>query len=732
MANSLFKGITISFDGDTTKLDKALRQINDKTRSLDKELKQVNNALKFNPTSVELWRQKQQLLTEKVAETKNKLDVLKQAQAKLNADGVDKTSKEYRELERQIVTTESQVKNFEKQLRQVGNVKLKALSEQFKQAGQKMQDIGKNMTKYVTGPILGVGAASVKAFNEVQDGLNIVANKTGATGDELKDMQDTARELAKNLPTSFQDAGTAVGELNTRFGVTGEELETLGEQYIKFAKVNGVDLNDSIDETQKALAAFGKGADEAPALLDTLTRASQLTGASVDDLTSGLIQNATAFQELGLGMDGSVMLMAQLEKSGANSETVMNGLRKALKNATAEGKPLDQALAELQDTIENGSGSMDGLTAAYDLFGKSGDQIYGAVKNGTLNFKELAIAAGDTSGTLDSVFEETLTPAEKFQTTLNSVKDAGYEIGSTVMTILEPALKKLSDKMQQISEWWGKLSPETQETIVKIALVAAAIGPLLLIIGKVATAIGAIINLIGVIGPAIGALSAGSLLPIIGVIGLVVAAGVALYKNWDKVKEIAKNVGAALKQTWESAKNAVSNAMSRLRESVVNTWNKVKDTVSKSAKTIFDALTWPYQKAWDLIKSVVNWIKDLFPIDIGDLFSKIKLPHIQVEWSDFTAFGKTFSFPSGFDIEWYKKGGIFSSPSIIGVGEAGSEAVVPLDKFWNKLDNLTATTAAPVINIYPTPYQDAREIAKEVEKVLVQQQRQKAAAYGNI
>lgn len=726
------KGITIEFRGDTTKLDKAIREIDKNTRSLNKDLKDVDNALKFNPTNVELWRQKQGLLTKKVAETKDKLDALKQAQAQLDAQGVDKTSAEYQKLERDIIKTESQLKNFEKQLRQVGNVNLKALSEQFKQTGQKMQNIGTNMTKYVTGPILGVGAASVKAFGEVQDGLNIVANKTGATGEELTKMQDTARELAKTLPTSFQDAGTAVGELNTRFGVTGKELESLGEQYIKFAKVNGADLNNSIDETQKALAAFGRGASDAPALLDTLTRASQLTGASVEDLTSGLIQNATAFQELGLGLDSSVMLMAQLEKSGANSETVMNGLRKALKNATAEGKPLDQALAELQDTIENGSGSMDGLTAAYDLFGKSGDQIYGAVKNGTLNFKELAIAAGDTSGTLNSVFEETLTPAEKFQFTLNSVKDAGYQIGSTIMTILEPALKKLSDKMQELSEWWGKLSPETQEAIVKIAMVAAVIGPLLLIIGKMAVAIGGIINLIGIIGPAIGGLALGPLAIIVGAIAAVIAIGVLLYKNWDKIKETAQIVGQNIKEIWTSVKTSVINTVNSLKTGLSNAWTAIKNAVTKAAKAWFDAMTWPYRKAWDIIKGIIDKIKGLFPIDIKSFFSKIKLPHFSWDWMDI---GGIISIPK-IHVDWYKTGGIFDSPTIAGIGEAGPEAVVPLDKFWSKMDAIAAASqgsgTAPVINIYPTPTQSPTDVAREVERVLVNWQKQRSAAYGNI
>ena len=80
------KGITIEFAGDTTRLDKALRSVDKSTSQIDRELKKVNNGLKFNPTSVELWRQKQTLLNQKVGETKKRLDVLKQAQAKMDAD----------------------------------------------------------------------------------------------------------------------------------------------------------------------------------------------------------------------------------------------------------------------------------------------------------------------------------------------------------------------------------------------------------------------------------------------------------------------------------------------------------------------------------------------------------------------------------------------------------------------------------------------------------------------
>ena len=647
------KGITIEIRGETTKLDKALKGVDKETRSIDKELSKVNKSLKFNPTSVELWKQKQELLTKKVNETTDKLNLLKEAQSKLDDDpAVDKESQEYRELQREIIETESKLKHFEGELKKVGNAKLQALGEQFKQVGDKMYNVGKGMTTKVTAPIAAIGAASVKAFNEVQNGLNIVAQKTGATGTELTKMQDIVRDLSKTMPVDFETAGTAVGELNTRFGVTGKQLEDLSEDYIKFAKVNGVDLNQSIDETQKALSAFGLSAEEAPALLDRLTKAGQESGASVDTLTSGLIQNATAFQELGLDMDQSVTLMSQLEKSGANGETVMQGLRKALKNAAKEGIPLDQALGDLQNTIENGTGSMDGLTAAYDLFGKSGDQIYGAIQNGTLDFTKLGEAASDASGTLDSVFNETLTPADKFQMAMNSLKDVGYEIGNTLLPMITPYLEKLTQKFQELSDWWKNLSPFAKKTIVTVAAILAAVGPLLIVVGKLATGIGAIIKIAPMLGSAFNMLL-GPIGLIVAGIAAAIAIGVLLYKNWDKIKAGASALFDVIKSVFIKIKNAI---------------------------------TGPIKAAKDFVKKMIDKIKSFFSFKVS--LPKIKLPHFSIKPKGWKIGDLLKGSIPSLGIDWYAKGGIFNSPSVIGVGERGPEAVLPIDKLQVMLSGM--------------------------------------------
>ena len=235
-------------------------------------------------------------------------------------------------------------------------------------------------------------------------------------------MQNIAKEMGTRVPADFDTIATAVGEVNTRFGITGDELDSVSEKFVKFSELNGVDITTAVDQVQKAMSNYGLSASEAGYVLDVLTKVSQNTGVAIDKLTSGLIQNGTAFQEMGLDINQSATLMGMLEKSGVNMETATNGMRKALKNATKDGKDMNTALIELQEAILNDTDGTKGLQAAYDLFGKSGDQVYGAIKAGTLDFEALAEASTDASGALENTFDATVTPAMQFQTILNQLK----------------------------------------------------------------------------------------------------------------------------------------------------------------------------------------------------------------------------------------------------------------------------------------------------------------------
>ena len=146
------KGITITFRGDTTSLDKALRKVKSDTKDVDRQLSAVNKSLKFNPKNVELLTQKQGLLREKVTQTQKSLEDLRKIQSQMDASGVSKQSAEYQQVRREIIETESKLKHFQAEAQKLANVKLTAFKAQLDEMSNKFKTAGDALTKYVTLP----------------------------------------------------------------------------------------------------------------------------------------------------------------------------------------------------------------------------------------------------------------------------------------------------------------------------------------------------------------------------------------------------------------------------------------------------------------------------------------------------------------------------------------------------------------------------------------------------
>ena len=718
------KGITIEINGNVAPLQKELSKVNKSIKDTQKQLKEVDKLLKVDPKNVELLRQKQELLNKAVSETKEKLDKEKEALKQLAAqDQTPEVTEKMNQLQRAIAEDEQALKNANKQLKEFGSVgkqEALAVNKQFEETGKKIQEVGKKisdvgqgLTTHVTAPIVAVGTASMAAFNEVDSAYDTVIKKTGASGAAAQGLYDIVDNLATSIPTDFDTAANAVGEVNTRFGLTGDELETLSAQFIEFAKLNDTDVTSSIDSVQKALSAFGLDSDHADTLLNRLNKTGQETGVSVDTLAAGLIQNGTAFQEMGLNIYQSTALMGQLEKSGANSETVMQGLRKALKSAAKDGKPLNQALDELQTTIENDEDGMKGLNAAYELFGKSGDQIYGAVKNGSLDFRELGASMSDAAGSVSKTFETTLSPTDEWKTTLNELKLAGAEVGSVIGELLAPMLQKAADVIRDLKQKWDELSPGTQQAIVAAGGVLAVVGPIVMLIGSLVTGIGGLIASVGAIATALG-VSVGVVGGVVAAIAALIAIIVLCITHWDDIK-------AKVKEVWES----ISTYMSNLKEAVANKWNEIKQEVADKIQSIKTDL----QEKWAQIKSdAIQKITDMKNdaiqkfVDLKDGIKKkideIKgfftnlvlkipkpslpsLPSFSLKTATKTILGKDITYPTGFDIDWnaiaMNTPRLFTTPTVmqtpyglLGAGEAGHEIMYGYNNLMRDIQNATA------------------------------------------
>ena len=451
------KGITVEIGGDTTGLSKALSGVNKEIKSTQSQLKDVNKLLKLDPTNTALLEQKQKLLQQAVSETKEKLTQLKSVQDQMDA-GLKNgtvTQQQYDAWQREIIETENELKNLEQQCRETDTsitATLRATGSKLQEVGGKISDVGTSLSTHVTAPIVAIGAASIAAFNEVDAGLDIVAQKTGATGDELEDMCQIVKDLATEIPTDFETAGAAVGEVNTRFGLTGQALDDLSAKFIKFAQLNDTDVSTSIDNVSSVMNAFGMDASEADNLLDALNATGQATGIDMDTLANALSSNAAQLKEMGLTAQQAAGFMGMVEMSGLDTSAAMMGLKTAMKNATADGKTLDQVLAEFSATMQGSGSDAEKLQAAYDLFGsKAGASIYNAVQTGKLNLSDFSGFLGDFEGSVENTFNETLDPIDQFQMTMNSLKETGAEVGNSLMSVLAPVLKELSDKLKSLS-----------------------------------------------------------------------------------------------------------------------------------------------------------------------------------------------------------------------------------------------------------------------------------------
>ena len=238
MASNSIKGITIQIEGKTSGLVNELKKADSALKTTQSALRDVNKALKFDPTNADLIAQKQQLLSKAIEETKQKLEAEKQVaeDAKRALEVGDITEEQYAKVQAEVVKTTEKLRQLEEQQKKMGSVgaeQMKAYGEKLQGVGEKVTKVGDSMTKNLTAPIVAVGTASVVAFNKVDEGMDSIASKTGATGQALEQMQDIAKDIATTIPVGFKEAGDAVGEVNTRFGVTGNRFNSKGNGDIR-------------------------------------------------------------------------------------------------------------------------------------------------------------------------------------------------------------------------------------------------------------------------------------------------------------------------------------------------------------------------------------------------------------------------------------------------------------------------------------------------------------------
>ncbi|HEN0736741.1 TPA: phage tail tape measure protein [Streptococcus agalactiae] len=463
--------------------------------------------------------------------------------------------------------------------------------------------------------LIDFGQQSLDAFLEVDEGMDIIVTKTGATGSALEEMTDIAKTLATELPTDFNTAGSAVGELNTQFGLTGDALKSASTQLIQFSEINGSDVTSSAISAKQAIEAYGLEATDLSSVLDTVTYTSQSTGVGVQELMDKAVAGAPQIKALGLSFDEGVTLMGQFEKAGIDSSAALSSLSKAAVKYAGDGLTLQEGLAGTIEQIKTSTSETEALSLASEIFGsKAAPRMVDAIKRGALSFEDLAGTADKAAGIVTQTYEGTLDPIDQFTTAQNTAKLAMAEMGDAIAATLAPILEILASLLQAVATWFSGLSEPVKQFIVIVGSLVAALGlvlPIFIALQAAAMAMGTtIMGMITAAAPIVGI--------ILGVIAVVALLVVGIQQLWQH----HEGFRTAVTEIWNAIYAFLSVIIQQISSFVMSIWGTLTTWWTENQQLILNAAN----TVWTAISTVIQTIIQTIMTILG--------PYLQASWEN--------------------------------------------------------------------------------------------------
>lgn len=674
---------------------KTIKEINKEMNLAATEYKNQVSAMDKNATQ-----------TEKLTATKKKLEKqlsLAEKRTQMLREEYEKSVKETGEYSNQSQklykrlleseTGENKLRSALEQtndaLKEQGNVSVDTAKklQKIEEAGDKVKGIGEKMSVGITAPIVAAGAAGLAAFSEVDEALDTIITKTGATGDQADRLSQSFENVGSNTHLPLQTVGEAIGEVNTQFGFMDKKLEDSTNYLLQYAEINETDVSQSAIFARQAIEAYDMSYDDLNSVLDVTTKTAQNTGQSVDDLMQKAIDGAPQIKQLGLSFGEGVTLMGQFEQAGVDSSAALSSLSKATVTYAKDGKTLSQGLGELQDKIKNASSETEAINAAAEIFGnKGGPRMADAIKRGTLNLEDLAKVASESGGVVGSTYEATLDPIDKANMAMNNAKLAMASVGESVQIALLPFFELAINALQRFKIWLDSLDQGQKNMLVTIALIVAAIGPLLMILGTLMGSITKIVSgvksFIGIWQTLSGFLATNPFVLVIAGIALLIAGFVLAYNKvkWfhDGVNAFFKGISDVAVEVFKFIGGYISGVFEGIVVNFMNFYNAGKRILTGFIDFITGIFTGDWSRAWQGLVDIFGGIFDGIvavgkaPINamiglingfIGGL-NNIKIP----KWVPGIG-GKSFSISK---LPYLAQGGHLINGQAI-VGEAGPE-----------------------------------------------------------
>ena len=413
---------------------------------------------------------------------------------------------------------------------------------------------------------------------------------------EYKNFGSVTAQQIKNVGDKMKGVGDKVTDVGKKLAPVSGAAAAIGGGLLKL----GYDAITSADELNTLSQQTGISTDE----LQKMKYASDLVDVSVDDIT-------TALRKMKAKMDPSNKAFKDLGISVTNADGSM-------RDATDVFYDSLEALSKIQNETERDQ-------AAMALFGKSADSLAGIIDDGGAALKGYGEEAQNLGLILDedtiSSLNDTNDAVDKMKATVSATLG---QVGADVAEVLGPAVEKVGEWISGITEKLRSLTPEQTETILKIVAVVAAIAPLLVVGGQLIAGIGSLITVIGTIVGVLGG-------PLTLAIGAIIAIGVLLYKNWDKIKEVAGKVKEGVVKAWNGLKSGVTKAMSTVKEKVTTAWSTIKEKVSETASnvkekvvTVWNAVNQNTAERWNAVKSKISETWSSIKSTVSEKVSAVK------------------------------------------------------------------------------------------------------------
>ncbi|CEP89739.1 phage tail tape measure protein [[Clostridium] sordellii] len=526
--NRVQSSLQKQLDLQNKKLETYKKSVHDATETLQKNISErdklassLSKAEKAHENAIKNYGKE----SKEAKETEKALEELQKEHDKLdrtvenNAKTLQNYETQMNKAEEEVNKAQSAVNKFNREVENthgVGNAskKLEDLGNNFKKVGSKAQEIGGKLTTHVSLPLTGIGVAAAHVGMEYEAQMDKVAAISGATGDDLKQLENKAQEMGAKTKFSAAEAGEGMEYMAMAGWKTGDMLEGI-EPILNLAIASGEELGSTSDIVTDALTGFGLKAKDAGMFSDVLAAASSNANTNVGMMGETFKYAAPVAGALGYSVQDTSLAIGLMANSGIKASQAGTALRAGLTNLV---KPTD-SMADMMEkygiSVENSDGKMKSFRAVMSdlrekmggldeatqasavatIFGKEAMSGWLSIINASEgDFDKLANAIDNSEGATAKMAK---TMSENAKGSLAEMKSALEGAAIKTFQALAPAITSVAKDITKLATSFSNLSPHTQEFIVKAGLAAIAIGPLTSGLGHVSSGIGGLIGTVG-------------------------------------------------------------------------------------------------------------------------------------------------------------------------------------------------------------------------------------------